>query len=322
MKGRSILAALAACMALLAAPAQAYLFSAVISFGDSLSDTGTSGLMTPRPPLAPSPPYADGRFTNGPVATEVLAQGLGVPLKSYAVGGALSGVGNADVADTNSSPYFSGVVSQVAKYLTDSGGAADPNALYVVLGGSNDFLALLPALDGAPQETVDALLTSTAATVITNLTAAVYTLYLADATQFLLPLLPDIGMAPAVSDLDVSAAIFGVNQTLNAAYLDLFAQLADPGVRFTIFDTFAAQTGLAIEFPDTVTPCLDATTGDVCSDPNSSFFWDDLHPTAHVHALLGAQLLAAVPEPGSMVLAGLALAGLATSRRRQPAPWA
>lgn len=59
-------------------------------FGDSLSDIGNSydqtfGL------LPPDPPYFEGRFSNGPLAVETLAQNLGLTLNretNFAVGGA------------------------------------------------------------------------------------------------------------------------------------------------------------------------------------------------------------------------------------------
>jgi phospholipase/lecithinase/hemolysin len=36
--------------------------------------------------------------------------------------------------------------------------------------------------------------------------------------------------------------------------------------------------------------------------------WDGIHPTTALHTLLGQRMLAAVPEPGTLLLMGLALA--------------
>ena len=60
------------------------LFSDVVFFGDSLSDTGNVLSLTRAAgqPLFPSFPGAQGRFSNGPVWTEYLATGLGMPGKS------------------------------------------------------------------------------------------------------------------------------------------------------------------------------------------------------------------------------------------------
>jgi amidohydrolase len=183
----TLLAALGAAAALVSMPAQAYLFSAVYSFGDSLSDTGSSGLMNNRPALPPDPPYADGRYSNGPVAAEYLALRRGVPLYSYAVGGALSGEGNADVVDPLDTAYNSGVTKQVEQFLNDVVGNADSSALYMLLGGSNDLLSLLAANNSPDATAIDAVATE----IINNLTGAVFCRQLAGA--------PDRPIAPPPS---------------------------------------------------------------------------------------------------------------------------
>src|ERR1700755_1796910 len=71
-------------------------FNDVVVYGDSLSDNGnvfrvTSLLGFPTPV---SPPYFEGRFSNGPVAVEDVASHFGVPLLDFAFGGATTGLGD------------------------------------------------------------------------------------------------------------------------------------------------------------------------------------------------------------------------------------
>src|SRR6202041_1516226 len=70
--------------------ANASSYSALVVYGDSLSDNGNLYAAIGYPPS----PYFQGRFSNGPVAAEQLAVALGVPLLDFAVGGATSGIGN------------------------------------------------------------------------------------------------------------------------------------------------------------------------------------------------------------------------------------
>lgn len=70
-------------------------YSQIVSFGDSMSDTGnlyqvTMQLTNWGLPMAPND---HGRFSNGPVVLEVMANTLGKPLLNYAFGGGQSGRG-------------------------------------------------------------------------------------------------------------------------------------------------------------------------------------------------------------------------------------
>ncbi|MDO9095779.1 MAG: SGNH/GDSL hydrolase family protein, partial [Rubrivivax sp.] len=72
-------------------------YSGIVAFGDSLTDTGNftalaSGLSFglvnfPSPAFG----YAQGRFSDGKVAIEYLAESLSLNLTNYAVGGAKTG---------------------------------------------------------------------------------------------------------------------------------------------------------------------------------------------------------------------------------------
>jgi PhoPQ-activated pathogenicity-related protein len=111
------------------------LYSQIIAFGDSLSDTGNDSILSNE--TSPPPPYYDGRFSNGPNWIDQFASLLGVadPQPSlsggtdYAYGGATAGSTYQGVPDLG---------EQVQTYLQNSP-QADSKALFTVLAGANDF---------------------------------------------------------------------------------------------------------------------------------------------------------------------------------------
>lgn len=290
-------------------------FSGVYVFGDSLSDNGNlynlSGFYPPAP-------YVGGRFSNGEVAVEYLAAGLlgsgSADFHDLAIGGARTGVsGSGD----GLAGKPTGMLSQLSEFQTGLGlASADSGALYVVWGGANDMRDAFSANEVA----------TGMGTAITNLVTIVSTLHGLGATSFLLPNLPDLGLTPearAVADPApgvtfsslATAASVVFNQQLSAAYGALANNWADE--HFYFFDVMAAQRAItdgspANGYTNVTTACI------YTPDCATSLYFDSIHPTAAAHQLLGTQMLAAVPEPATvlMMAAGvLALIGFGRRRR-------
>lgn len=308
---RSILFALAVTLGLAASPAHALYYSAVIAFGDSLSDNGSSLTATTQNPAAAPPP----RASDGPVTVEFLANALGAPLQSYAVGGARSDLGNSDFPTGALSN--SGVLGQVEQYRLNVGNVADPLALYFVSGGSNDVLDAFGVLDLSDP----LVLADFVGNLVSNLDFAIQQLYDIGARNFLLPLLPDLGLTPEAAGFgiaaDLSALSALINSTLADSYHLLFSDKADAHV--LIFDTYAAQNAIlsnpgAHGLSNGTEACISQPGTPSCSD---YFFWDSLHPTSAASQLLAADMLAelAVPEPGTLVLAAGVLMLMLRRRR-------
>lgn len=294
-------------------------YSAVVVFGDSLSDNGNLYALTGGA-YPPSPAYYAGRFSNGPVAVEHLAAGLGAPLVDLAVGGATTGLFNGNFLPQQPGLGTTGLLSQLGGFATGLNGApADANALYVVWAGANDFLH--PT--SLPPE-------ASALIAVANLSQSVNALYDMGARHFLLPLLPDLGQTPrALGDADPTASPLATglslsfNQLLGQAYATLATSLT--GATLTVFDTFANQHLLAN------TPGLFTNTGSAClftpacaASPATAagyMFWDDVHPTATTHAAFAQQMLAQlapVPEPQTLLMMAtgvLVLLGVSARRR-------
>ena len=296
----------------LALSAPALAFDGVYAFGDSLSDNGNVYAYTGG--AFPPPPYWHGRFSNGPVMVEDLAKGLGVPLHDYAFGGATSGSAN----NLNGSYGLSGLLGLSQEISTYGSGNLDPNGLYTVWAGADDALALLANVStvtlASAAQTID---TST-----TNVADAVDTLESHGARHILVLNMPNLGLTPRMLSADSTvpyasyAATFysqGFNLALGGK-LDILQNSAGFDANIVQFNVFGAMTQVfnnaaSYGFTNIMQPCLDTSTLSVCSDPNSYAFWDDVHPTAHLHQVLANEVLAAVPEPAEwvMLLAGLGM---------------
>ena len=123
--------------------AQATPFSGVVVFGDSLSDAGYF-----RPFLAGIgfPAAQMGRFSTNPdpVWSELISQYYGYTGRPSNAGGTIYAQGGARVTlspgvSTPPGQAERPVSTQITEYLTSRNGAADPNALYGVWAGANDF---------------------------------------------------------------------------------------------------------------------------------------------------------------------------------------
>jgi outer membrane lipase/esterase len=303
---RALLQVLVAIVALGSAT-QASAYSALIAFGDSLSDTGNIGFLAPGIPLAP---YAPNRFSNGAVWIETFAAGLGLSINPSLGGGTNYALGGSVTGAPLTSPIP--LTTQAANYLASVGGVADPNALYVVWGGGNDVR--------------NANITGTA----TNIASIITSLATAGANNFLVGNLPNIGLTPeaqAGGPAVVAGATFlstTYNGQLAAALPGLASSLS---VDIRLLDVFGFLNNVIANPGDfgitnTTARCYSGTTGvggpgTVCANPNEYVFWDGIHPTAAAHAALGQYALTAVPAPTAVWLFGSALALLGRWLRRR-----
>ena len=298
-------------------------FSSMYSFGDSLSDAGSNPsavlsiyklLGNTCDPGHPCPPYVGGHYTNGPTAAEYLANAI-LPgganpanFHSFAVSGATTGIGNFGDGGTATSPGLFGLpamAQEIGLYLSLSGGVADPNALYFVWGGANDFLTLDSPINAAQN--------------VANYVGALAGI---GATHILVPNLPDLGLTPFVQGAGLvpqaHAFSLGFNITL-AGLLDNLGALF-PATDIIQFDTFSFFNDVVANpgqfgFTNAQDACL-LTPSCV---PGQFVFWDDFHPTTQADAVIAAAFAKSVPEPHSILLVGLGLlmlAALNTQGRR------
>ena len=272
------------------------------------------------PVMPKSPLYFEGRFSNGPVWVENLAKNLGLSLTpstelsvlnpflpipfpvtvdfnglkvspffngatttqgvNFAFGSAKTGQnGSGEFGD-----FIPGVLQQVEWFANDHKQAqrsADPNGLYVIWAGANDYLG-----DPNPQP----------ANTVNNLSRSIESLFNLGARNFLVPNLPDLGRTPLAGTLPpVAAASLSnltdqhnllLNNTLNALSGSLNGINLIPLDVNSLFDRTILtpqEFGLKNVSQAFLDPLNPPSIG---SNPNDYLFWDPIHPTASVHGIL------------------------------------
>ena len=289
--------------------------SAVYAFGDSLSDRKNLFQALG----VPQPPYADGRFSNGPLWVEQLATSLGIgPLQASNLGGTDFAYGGAMTGVTQ--PID--LQGQVGIYATSGFFPPAPaGALFTIWAGSND---VLNALADAPGTAVAAA-EAAAANVVT---AAETLVTKGGATQMLILGLADLGDTPRYRGTALEAEATAASRAFNTALATLIAgstTLADLPVAtldvMALLEDAIARPA-AYGFSNVTDPCVTggyATPSQPCAPDlagqNRYLFWDDVHPTTAAHAIIAAAALAAIPEPAALLVFGLGLGGMLLLRR-------
>lgn len=273
-------------------------------FGDSLTDAGNNFILTGQSTVIPFPvtpaafSYNIGghQYSNGQVWSQLLANGLGLPLSglpslqtrngnqtNYAVGEARSRT-NAPVL-----PDFS-LTGQVDVFLSDFNGVVPANTLVAIWIGSNDLEDALDALQTDPSGgTSEVILQQATAAVLENL----QTLYQHGARMFLIANIPDLSKTPYVrflglTDPTIPTIASQMTNEFNTALESVASGFSvSPGLQyFQLFDANALLDQV-ISSPgkfhllDAIDRCTVplVKSNAICSMPGSYLFWDATHPT-------------------------------------------
>lgn len=249
-----------------------------VIFGDSLSDQGRVFERTGG--YAPAAPYYQGRFSNGPVWSDYAFQGVS---SNYAWGGATSGTKNILARKYGHVLDNTGFLTQLDEYLDiasmryrDIG-----NNTHIIFLGANDFLLTL--------EDDEEKMFMFVRTIINNIMNGVTQLQAQGATDIVLMSLPDLSAAPKAREYGPVMRSLLYRLTLHFNRL-----LSFNAGRYNVdyFDTYKAYEMIIANAKDLgleelVEPCLrEEQTYIVCEDPERYLFWDDVHPTTQVHAVV------------------------------------
>ncbi len=273
-----------------ASAASAQTYNRLVVFGDSLSDNGNLYAATGNTQPT-SPPYFQGRFSNGPVFTELLGftagrSALGAPVTgsiNYAYGG----------ARTDSSAFPPGMRNQLLAY-TGAGGTFGANDLVSILGGANNIFQAVPAASVSPNPTGAIQPVALAAAADNNF--IVNSVAGAGAGTILVSNLPNLALtpqfnqgagAPAAPLADYAGTQF--NGALLAGLMTTAA--ARPGSNIILMDLYKIGPALvarpgAFGLTNVRDACFNGVT--ICATPDTYLYWDSVHPTAAGHRLLAA----------------------------------
>ncbi|TCV92433.1 outer membrane lipase/esterase [Luteibacter rhizovicinus] len=282
---------------LFSAGAAATDFQQVVSFGDSLSDSGNVAYLSGSPVAA--------RFTTNPgtVAVENIATYFNLSLTPSIKGGTDYAYGGARVSVNNPVPS---ATAQVQGYLAANGGKANPNALYTMWIGANDLLA---ATNPATAQVA-------IATAATQEVGAIKALQAAGAKTIVVFNLPDVGKTPAAmagGAAFASAASQGA-QLYNGILTGGLAQM-DRGI--VPIDTYSLLNEVIANpskygFKNVTTPACTTQSSLTCTPNtlveaganNSYLFADGIHPTTAAHALLSQYAVSIITAPQKISLLG------------------
>ncbi|NEP83494.1 MAG: SGNH/GDSL hydrolase family protein [Okeania sp. SIO3B3] len=269
------------------------LFSDIYVFGDSLSDTGNAFVATGSL-LPPSPPYFEGRISNGPLWIETLAPQLELTSNlslNFAVNGATTGFVNNtnNLLPEGTPPLLLGLQTQIDNFIADTP-ETDPDALYVVWAGANDYL-------GGNTQGVQSS--------VGNLSVAVNKLASIGARNFMLPNLPDLGLTPFAQSLPPElqqglSFLSGSHNSGLAAASQILEQdpninIISPDFRTTIDDIIANPSDFGL------TNVTDNFLASGAINPDDFLFFDDIHPTTNVHNFVADTAIKSITEISELV---------------------
>lgn len=286
LRSAALAALTVAAAAAMASAASAQSYSRLVVFGDSLSDNGNLYAISGQPT---SPPYYQGRFSNGPVFTELLGFNAG----RYTAGAPVTGSVNYAFggARTDSSALPPGMRNQLLAY-TSAGGTFGANDLVSILGGANNIFQAVPAAAVSPNPT--GAIKPVALAAATDINFIVNSVAAAGAGTILVSNLPNLALtpqfnqgagAPAAPLADYAGTQF------NGALLDslMVTAAANPGSNIILMDIYKIGATLSnnpgsFGLTNVRDACFNGVT--VCASPGTYLYWDSVHPTATGHQLL------------------------------------
>ncbi len=241
-----------------------------IVFGDSLSDMGNRE----------DAPYTS---NGGKVWAVYLAQAFGGTMTPSNQGGNDWAIGG---DETGTSQYQSnddgGVVGQVTQYLQLVNNQADPNSVYIVWAGGNDFLHYFEK--AASFEPPDSVYNNA----VNNLQQVLDKLHQAGATQLVILNLPLLGDAPFGNKPFLQGKVNAVSDKFNQ---DLQTRINSLNYPIELIDV-AGDMQQVYDHPEQY-GFVNVT--DMCEDnsacnPETWMFWDQIHPTDGGHQAIAKDL--------------------------------
>jgi outer membrane lipase/esterase len=280
-------AALAVAAMGVASAANAQSYNRLVVFGDSLSDNGNLYAISGQPT---SPPYYQGRFSNGPVFTELLGFNAG----RYTAGAPVTGSVNYAFggARTDSSASPPGMRNQLLAY-TGAGGTFGRNDLVSILGGANNIFQGIPVAAATPA-TAQTAMQAVANAAAADVNFIVNSVANAGAGTILVTNLPRLGITPQFNQgagLAASPLADYSGTTFNSALLSglMTTAAARPNTNIILMDLYKISDPLAANpglfgLTNARDSCFNGVT--VCATPDTYLYWDGVHPTAAGHRLI------------------------------------
>jgi phospholipase/lecithinase/hemolysin len=282
-------------------------YSRIFIFGASLMDPGNHFAVTgetAHPPFIP-PPFAFETYgigghhpTNGRTWVEVLAEKMELTkwakpaYRNPVFGNYAFSYARARDMDPLPDPMEPSLFDQVDDWDANGYCTGNPDnrmhdTLFIVDSGYRDALDLLMAATDAQKA---AILQGWLGAIAAN----IYALYECGAHNVLVAYLPDMAgpVVPPAGKPGATAVSAKFNYEMLQPIIDAYAGypffMNISSVDFFAYTIWMKENSEAFGFTNVTDACITpyVTAGAICEDPDAYFWWDDLHPTKKVHALL------------------------------------